>query len=250
MTAIVSFVPDLIIALILLLCIVIYTKRGLVRSLCGLLVTVAAIVIAVNFRAPLVSYFRTTPVAAKLEDTVEQSIGSYFEKTLASAMPESTDAAAADLPDDADVAFPELPDGMSQLLDRFGISLPSLTDSIRSSASDTLHALTEKVSATVVGTLLDVVAFALLFFGSLIVLKLLVFLLDRIFRLPVLRHINRFGGFVLGLAMGVLFACLFCRLAEALTPSLVTSGVLASPDVFDKAILFPLFSKTNFLPFL
>ncbi len=57
-----------------------------------------------------------------------------------------------------------------------------------------------------VTTIASVISFFLLFLLILTAVKLLTFLLDRLFRLPVLSQANRLLGFLLGLCIGLIYA--------------------------------------------
>ena len=166
-----ALIADLLIAAALLAAVVIGARRGLLRSLTGLVVVVLAFVLA-SWAADRLA----DPVAQKLSPLVERRI----EQESASA--ESVLA---------DFGF-------------IGERLQELTQQVvraaQESGASLLAALSQSVAHSVAYTLVYVVSFVLL----LLVLGLLSKPLQLVTKLPVIHGANAVGGGALGLLWGAL----------------------------------------------
>lgn len=231
---------DVILAAIFVLFAISGAKRGLIKSVCGMLVTIAAILIAVNFHAPVAEYFRHSVVYRQLKDNLNGKVEAY----VANSMDEEK---LGTLLDDA-------PTGITALFAGFGIG----TDEVRAKYAELVQngeaQIAEKLSDYIVEpaakTLSDALAVLVVFLAALVLLNLAVWLLDLIFKLPVLHFANQFGGFVFGLAAGLLVAFLFCTAVHIALPYLPGAGISITKESASQAILFQALSDINPLAFL
>ena len=194
---------DLIIVVIIASVIIGAVKRGFIRSVFRLGSTVASIVIAILFYKELSAYFCETFV---YEKTAEY-IGGFLENITAD-INAATDfsAIAAALPEQLHSTAELLGFNIEDVLEKY-IGTESLL------SADTLGESLSLSAATVVS---NVLAFAALFFGSLIVLGLVCFILDKLAKLPILNGTNRFLGFLFGVLEGLILGIVLSKVAEAL----------------------------------
>lgn len=214
-------------------------KKGLIKSLCGTLVTVVAVIIAFNFSAPVAEYFRSTFVYKQLTDNLNEKVEEYVNTI-------TTDSLGTLLEDE--------PNGLAALLSGFGTGTESVKQKydelVASGETKIAAALTDYIVQPAAKTIADALAVLVVFLVSLSVLNLAVLLLDLVFKLPVLSLANRLGGFAFGLIGGLLAAFLFCTVVNIALPYLPGIGIKLDSDSASTALLFSKLSSINPLAFL
>lgn len=214
-------------------------KKGLIKSLCGTLVTVVAVIIAFNFSAPVADYFRSTFVYKQLTDNLNEKVEEYVNTI-------TTDSLGTLLEDE--------PNGLAALLAGFGTGTDSVKQKydelVASGETKIATALTDYIVQPAAKTLSDALAVLVVFLVSLAALNLAVLLLDLVFKLPVLSLANRLGGFAFGLIGGVLAALLFCTVVNIALPYLPGIGIKLDSESASTALLFSKLSSINPLAFL
>jgi uncharacterized membrane protein required for colicin V production len=87
----------------------------------------------------------------------------------------------------------------------------------------------------------------LVFLASYLLFALLAVLLTKIFELPLLKQINRFLGFLLGLAFGVLNTFIFCFFSTYLLPFIAAiTATFVAEDLIAGTVLFQAISQFKF----
>ena len=171
-----ALIADLLIAAALLAAVVIGARRGLLRSLTGLIVVVLAFVLA-------------SWAADRLADPVAQKLSPLVERRIEQKLTRQESASAESVL--ADFGF-------------IGERLQELTQQVvhaaQESGASLLAALSQSVAHSVAYTLVYVVSFVLL----LLVLGLLSKPLQLVTKLPVIHGANAIGGGALGLVWGAL----------------------------------------------
>lgn len=199
---------DLLIAAILAFFALLGAKRGLFKSLAGLLVLVLAIVGAV-----ILASYAVGPIGSILYPVVEE----HFIEMIP--LPEEISLAGSELL--ATIG------AVQHKLSEFGLDLPSdaLLDGIDGSAI--ISTAAEMLFRSVLQGVLTVLFFLLL----LVALKLLVGTFNLVFKLPLLHFVNTFGGAVFGFIEGALFIFLGIFILQKCGVSLSTfaeDGVVLS----------------------
>ena len=170
-----ALIADLLIAAALLAAVVIGARRGLLRSLTGLVVVVLAFVLA-------------SWAADRLADPVAQKLSPLVERRIEQKLTQQESASAESVL--ADFGF-------------IGERLQELTQQVvraaQESGASLLAALSQSVAHSVAYTLVYVVSFVLL----LLVLGLLSKPLQLVTKLPVIHGANAVGGGALGLLSGL-----------------------------------------------
>ena len=93
------------------------------------------------------------------------------------------------------------------------------------------------------------VAIILLFIASMIVLTLLVYLLDLIFKLPVLNFANKALGFVIGAIKALLFSFVIIAAIKLALPYLDGMGIKLDESDIEKTMLFSAVDSINPIKF-
>ncbi len=171
----VNLVIDLVLAGILLIFVIIGIIRGLIKSVLNFIGTLAAVVGG----AVLAEKF-TKPVAEWLYPSVQEKILDRLRL------------------EDLGLSAPGNHSSLSTLL-------PSLTGNVR--------AVVEEAAMNILSGVVRVVLFLIFFILLILAVKLLAFLLSKLFELPVLETFNRMGGAIFGLVEGMLILYLIVYLA-------------------------------------
>lgn len=201
-----SAILDILIIVIIALSIFFAAKRGFIRTLLGGTSFLIAVAVALIFLNPVRDYLGTSSVADKARASLSDTLAGFVSSDSESYDPKLLEDNSA----------------FMNMISAFGID----TDEIQEKWQDWRTENTEKlrvdleqyVSEPVVHAVATVVAFLVLFVGSLLVLKLALFLLDHFFRLPVLRQANTFLGVLLGVILAAVRVYLFVALVNLLLP--------------------------------
>ncbi len=189
---------DLILAVILASVIIGAWRRGFVRSVFKLCSTLAAIVIAVLFYKELSDYFYTAFVLEKSQEYV-----GGFLQNFAAELPGAEPAWIAAL----------LPEQLQSTAGLLGLDLEEI---LRADDLFSAEALGESLSLSIATVISNIIAFAVLFFGSLILLGLIGFVLNKVAQLPILNGANKFLGLLFGIAEALVLGVVLSGVAEAL----------------------------------
>lgn len=199
----VSVIMDLTILGVLALCVVMGARKGLFRSLMGLVAVIAALAVAVwasNIAADFVIDRMLRPATqAAIEERVDQML---LEETAVSSQLEEMEEVVDAIPNDF------IREQAQSLLGTLGLSAEAAERSTREALLEGAGQIVDTVLDTVVrGVLRSALCFALFLLVSL-VLRLAVRALDITFHLPVLKQANWLGGLLLGAAKGLVLVCL------------------------------------------
>lgn len=234
------FLLDVIIVVIFFIFAVDGSRKGLIKSVFGMGITLAAILIALNFSAPVAEYFRDSVVYEKLTDNLNHKVEEYVADTM-------DENALSELLNDAPV-------GISALLSGFGTGTDDVAEKyaemVKNGETNIAAKLSDYIVAPAAKTLSDALAVLCVFLAALIVLNLAVMLLDLIFKLPVLHFANKLGGFVFGLVVGLLVSFVFCTVVHIALPYLGSAGIGIDETNAANAALFTKISEINPLSFL
>lgn len=108
------------------------------------------------------------------------------------------------------------------------LNLPSqIEDVIIEGASEATNGFTEYVVSTVSDLILKAITFFVLIIIIYIVVRIVIFMLDFISKLPVINSINKTGGLVVGLLQGLLFVWIACLVVTAFSDKAWAQEVFA-----------------------
>ncbi len=211
---------DVIIAAVIAACIYGAVKNGFVVTLFKMLSAVAALIVAFMFYGELGEYFGEEFVHSTVEKYVAEFIGQNVEAIGSAA--------------NANELMESLPEGIRTAVDLLGIDVTELLGN----ASNAESALAESLSREISGALSGVLAFAALFFGSLIVLGLVCFILNTLSKLPVLNGANKLLGFAFGVCEALLLGMVIAR---------VSASLCGAYGAIDDTFLFAEVEKNTYL---
>ncbi len=201
-----SALLDIIIIVIIGLSVFLAAKRGFIKTLLGSVSFILAIIISIAFLDPLKGSFINSSMAESAKNSISDAVAGLV----------SSDS------DSYDPALLEDNTAFIKMMSVFGIDEEELSqkwDEWRHQNTESLRtSLEEYIAEPVVDAVATATAFIVLFAGTLILLKLVTFLLDRFAKLPVLKQANTFLGVILGVIMAVLYVYLFVAVINILLP--------------------------------
>lgn len=230
-----SFLFDAVLILIFALTVFTSYKRGFVKSVMSFGSSIASVLVAYAFTPTLSDYLNQKFFLKRISGAIAETI-----KSISSENADGTFNLAKMLSD--------MPEAFRDLLDRYNADISAFTGASEASGEDVVTRLADMIASPVSGIISSVVSFIILFAGAMLVLTLITWILDIIFRLPILKTANRILGFVFGIAAALVivwtFSVLFTELIGALSS---ISPSLFSDDIIDGSIILRLFSKYNLL---
>ncbi len=191
------YLADAIIVVIFLLFIILGVKRGFVRSVLDLVGTLAAMLVSMWFSGIAAQWFFST----------------FLQESLTRQIAEALQAAPA--ADAADAVLSVVPEILRGGLEAFGITSDAINQAVAGTSGQAAAAVVAVLSPMVVSVLRGLFALVLFVF-LLVIFRILSGVVCRIFRLPVLRQLDKGLGILLGITQAVLITVLLCFCAQAL----------------------------------
>ena len=226
-----SWTLDIIIVLIIGLTIYFAAKNGFVKTAISASSFIIAIALTAAFATPLAEVIKQTPLSITIRNATEDRIedilldGSYEIKSLV--VGES--------------------DEFNKLLSVAGIDIDDLESYSRIDTDKAAYNLAVKISEPIIHTIAMAVAIVAIYIGTRIVLMIVAFILDQIFRLPVF---NKLGGIIVGVVLALIRVCLFCFIAGLLIKNADFLGnEFISNLVPEKTLLFKFFNEIDIFSF-
>ena len=232
-----AYICDIVIAAIIVISAIVGVRRGFVKTAFRLLSFFAAIAIAYFFGSYAGDYIKTTSVYGDLSDKATASISEYFDKTA-----------------EEELEKIELREGeMSQseigkTLERLGLETESFyeryKDALKEGTDNAKQTFAENAASKVMECLANALGVLVTFVAALIAMRILGFVVDRLFRLPVLRSINGLLGFALGTLLGIVSVFILCMIVEILLPYIPENPVIYAGMEKD-TVLYNFFVNLN-----
>lgn len=236
---------DIIIIAIAALTIYFSVKNGFIKTLLSASSFLIAIIITVALLAPVKNAFMETSGADALRERVRISI----EDILTSNNVENSEEV------DTFLASGSSNQELYNILDKVGLEREELQQKVsewkKETGADLKQKLIAYISDPIVDALVTVCVICLLFFGSLIILKIATYILDKVCRLPVLKTANKLLGVILGVVLAFVRIYLFCLLIKILLPYGEALDISALTAIHpESTLLFKWFYNFNIFNFL
>lgn len=202
------FIWDILIVAILVFCIWRGYRKGLIKTLFGLLGVVLAFVGALALKEPLGGYIDKSFVHAPVErfvlSTISGSAVGEYEKAIA-----EIDIAAK---------LKEMPPAVSELLDLAGVDANELAKNISSTGNDAKKELVNSIASPISETISKAIAFVILFIVLCILCIVAAKFLSAVCNLlPLGKQVNHIGGLLAGLIKGGVIVLVLCTLVGVLS---------------------------------
>lgn len=196
-------------------------KKGIVKSVMGLVTTVVAVIVAYAFSPYL---------AATLNENVFlPSVSSGIEGTITSLAEEGDGTTFVEMAS-------EMPDVLSQILKKYQVSEESFAEvapAADQAGSEGVKGISDFIATPVATIISNVCAFIIVFIAAVIVLKLVTLLISTIFKAPVLRTVDKTAGLV----FGIIHALVVLWILSIAIDFGVSAAGSVSPDWFGKEVV-------------
>ena len=229
-----QYIIDIILALIIVLNTVMGLKKGLVKTVFGLASVIIAVVLAYIFGSSAASLLRTTKAYDNICVSTKESLSEYFEKEALENKEKAFENIGA-------LSFVKQLESMGVDTQK---ELERYAEALDSAAKEASDILSEKFAVPILEFFSNILGTILVFIVSLLGMWLLSIVLRGIFSLPFLRGLNKTGGFITGLLLGLFYAFLICMVVKSLIPCLPKNPVIFE-GMENKTVLYGLLSKFN-----
>ena len=229
------FVFDAIITALCIFIIVLSCKKGFIKSLTGLIKGVVSFIAAYAFTPMLASYVD--------EHFMLKRISSGIEKTISSLSGNGNGTF------DLAGMFDKMDSSLKQIIDRYGADEDVISGMCRGNAAadgDTVSKLAKYIASPVSDTLSKALSFIAIFIAVFVALSLIAFLLNAVFKLPVLRSANKFLGLVFGVLEAFVLAVCLSNVLASLSVGLGSiNSSLFGREVVENSVVMKFFSTVD-----
>ncbi len=197
-----AYLMDAILCVLILLVVFLYTKRGAVKSLYGLISTAVA-AIAAFLLGPAAGLMWIAP----LLDGVEGAVYGTLYKA----------AKAAEGAINIEAMIDGIPEAMTALMERLGVDLNALVEkfSLTPAKESDLQALAAQIAEPIVEYISKSVGVVLIFIIVALIMRLLKGLILPLMKLPVLKQADRILGFAVGVVCAFIYTWVLCVAVSA-----------------------------------
>lgn len=215
-------------------------KNGFVKSLMSLVSGVVSVFVAYTFTPMLSAWLNAKYILG--------AISKGIAETFASAA-KTTGDVAGEIVYDLTKMF-ENPQ-INTIIERFGADAGAI-EGVAGEADivgyDIIERLAVSVAKPVANTVSTVLAFLLIFIGAVIVLKIVTAIVAAVFKLPVLKSMDKGLGLVSGIICAVFLGWVLSLAIEVALSALVTvaPGVVTE-NTFNNTIIVKFFAENSFL---
>ncbi|MBR5277748.1 MAG: CvpA family protein [Clostridia bacterium] len=233
-----TWLLDIIIALIIGVSIFLGAKNGFVKTAIGAAAFIIAVAVTCMFTSPLAGALKGTGIGKGIESATEEFI--------------------SDIMLDNSMDMGELINGESEEFNNFvnisGTDNQELKDwysQQENSAEETAKsALAKKLANPIADLITKLLAVIILFFGTRILLSVASYIITKICKLPVLNTCNTLLGVILGVILAIIRVALFCFIMNTLIKNADYLGVGWISDLNpDGTLLFNMFRNINIFSF-
>ncbi len=231
-----SLIFDGIILIAVIIAIVMGAKRGFVKSIMGICTLIAAMFVAFAFTPTVSSYIENSTAVQEITDGITETLQSLSQSG------ENTY--------DLTRLFDDMPDSFKQILERYGVDASELEDTAnpKAEADDSdVGDLASLIAGPVARAISGVLAFLALFVATVIILKILTWILDLLFQLPVLKTANTLLGLLIGIVSAVVWAWVLSSLSVIFISAMSSvSPETFGPSLIDNTVILKFFADDGF----
>lgn len=234
-----SAILDVSVLAIMALTVFICARRGFFKSL----IKVGSLVIAIIFVVIFFSQLKSALLESKTCQNVRESMNARLAEMVDSEEDEYDPGEVKESP-----KFVELLKVLGVKTDSFERTWAQWR---QERTEDLRDKLVDFVSKPLMDAIASVLAFIILFFGTMIAVRLLGFILDKIFVLPVLKQANTLLGVLLGVLLALVYVCAFVYIVNRTLPYLQARGSGFFMSIRpEKTLIFKWFSNHDIIAVL
>ncbi len=198
-----AYVVDILLLLVFAGMVLVGVVKGFVKSVLGMVAIMAAFLLAYQLSPVLAPAVYDTFLSEKVYETIETKLAEA---------PGATQAAGQ-----VSAVLASIPDYVKSVAASIGIDTAGITDKVNSldnSNAAVARELADNVAKPVITAVTQAILFVLLLVVSYILLMIVVKLIDKFFKLPVLKTANKILGGALGAVKGIMLVFLLCVIFE------------------------------------
>ena len=203
-----AFIVDIIILAIMLICIFLGYKKGLIGVAVNILGFFIALIIAFILYTPISNFIiNNTSIETRLQDAISGNIASYVIKTN-----EEADEDSEEIEDNS-------PKVMTDYIDRF-------VEREKEQVEQKEQEMIDAVSKTVATNIIKVAVGILVFIVAKIALLFLKIVAKFISDLPIIGQFNKIGGIIYGVLQGLLIIYISLAIISLFAPTMENTAIL------------------------
>ena len=221
---------DIIIIIVVLLIIWLAYRRGFIKSIMGFVSTIVSLIVAYAFYPNLTLFikekFLIDSISGDISTTI-QSFSAVIGNNGSSGVFNLEKLADGIVNNDTTASLVSMLQRYGQNIDEFVKKLRSLANASEATVND-VNVISEDVASPTATSIASIISFILIFVACILVFKLITYILDKIFKMPVLNFANK----LLGVLFGILEAAVIAYVLSIILSSLVTNLGVIAPSVF------------------
>lgn len=209
-------------------------KKGFVQAVMRVASFIVSLIMAGTFSPPLSEYLYSKYIKPSFVDKIIEDMAAIIGRGVENL--------------NLDKLLTELPTAFVKIIRSHGMNIDEVKALVDESVASGTDNINEFVAGSIVSPLAKDVAyflsFAAIFFGCMILCRIITTVINNIAKLPVLNFINKTGGILLGVLYGVMWCYVFVFLVSLVMPYFVTIDVIDSvAGVVNNTLLFKWFSE-------
>ena len=235
----ISVCIDLALVAVIAVFVAIGVRKGLLRSVIGIVGCIIAVIVAISF---------SSRVGDKID---EKYVGEPVRKWVVNQLTSDPgDVESSEEEIDFDGLFEDSPSFFVDFCKYVNVGADKLKEIYDSYLSESVEVAKEQVvdamAKPLSSSLSRVIAFAILFVGTWIVIGLIWLVLTFILHVPVIRQFDKLGGGLLGLVRGVLIALILSAVMISLSPYVLKDRTFAEKDaIYNRTVVYKVLCKVN-----
>ena len=234
-----ALIIDLLLLAIIGTCVYSGYRKGFISSVINLCSFAISFLCGWYFSPPLAEYLKDKLFFGKIRDGIAEAIGKFIGEGIGNI--------------DISSLFKIRPEAFLKFTERFGIDMSELenyyvTSGVGGESAEITQDLAGFIASPITDLIASICAFAIIFFGVTILLKLMSGILNALFNLPMLKFTNRFLGVILGIGCGLLYAWITCCILASLIPALETLyPEWINMNILNSTIIYNLLNGVNIM---
>lgn len=228
---------DVAVVLIVLLSIIAGYRKGFVKTSFKFGMLIAAFIIANSFSPMFSQYLQTTDVYESITNDIRSKISSGIVQNNVRDKQQNG-------------SEPELYVILSELGFDVDSAVENYNNALKQSKEDAIKSLDKNIVIPFCRMLISAVSFVIVLVVSIVALKVLMWLLELVFKLPVLKTFNKSAGALAGVLVGLFKVFIFCVVIQLVLPYIPKNQLGFSSGVEQKTYIYKVIMDANPLSFI
>ncbi len=179
---------DVIVLAVFIICIVCASKKGFIRASYGIVSIILTMVLMLVFQDSITNAVKESAFGKNIETKIEQALLQNLSKSEEENTGEETEENKLGLPD------------------FFNNLIVDKTEIIEETKNNIVSETAQSIAASII----NIVSIIVLYFIIRLVLFLVLKIADAVFKLPLLKTVNRLGGIILGMINALFIVYILC----------------------------------------